>query len=250
MDTRSLLPSSPPTSPPHSQNSSPPDLPKHEEPPSPLREISEAEEEDPFLLTDTEAASMRKEEEARIIKAINLSVKSAGHLTNLLPTGTLLFFQFLLPILSNGGDCTGSPAYAAMTAILLIVCGIWCSFLSFTDTVKAPNGKFYHGVATPRGLWLPQSARVVSASRLSRFRLCPLDFLHALLSLSVFTAVALFTPNVTACLLPDSTLMPEKLQDSLPLVVGFVASFLCIVFPSPRRSFDQPLLERLVDESE
>ncbi|KAI5076928.1 hypothetical protein GOP47_0008993 [Adiantum capillus-veneris] len=267
MDPRSLLPSSP-TAPqntpprlPSSRNSLEADSFRNEETLiSPLQQITEVEEEeeeekgeDDFLLTDAEAAQMREEEEARIIKAINLSVKSAGHLTNLLPTGTLLFFQFLLPIMSNGGDCAGSgfSIYPVMTIILLIACGVWCFLLSFTDTVKGPNGKLYHGVATPCGLWLPaRSAQVFAASRLSRFHLCPLDFLHALLSLSVFTAVALFTPDVTACILPNSELIPTQLQNTLPLVVGFVASFLCILFPSPRRSFDQPLLERLVDASD
>ncbi|MCO5585756.1 hypothetical protein L7F22_039692 [Adiantum nelumboides] len=221
MDPRSLLPSSPPHAVPALESTHPP-LPRaqklsvgksseiNEESLPPLRPIStekvEEEEEDEaaFLLTDEEAAHMRDEEEARIIKAINLSVKSAGHLTNLLPTGTLLFFQFLLPILSNGGDCTGSPIYGVATMILLLVCGVWCFFLSFTDTIKGPNGKLYHGVAMPRGLWLPaRSRQVFAASGLSRFRVCPLDFLHAVLSLSVFAAVALFTPNVATCIIPS-----------------------------------------------
>ncbi|MCO5597578.1 hypothetical protein L7F22_051657 [Adiantum nelumboides] len=263
MDPRSLLPSSPPLAVPPLENTHPHapilsvDESSENEKTLPLRRpistenVQEEEDEAAFLLTDEEAAHMHEEEEARIIKAINLSVKSAGHLTNLLPTGTLLFFQFLLPILSNGGNCTGSPIYGVATVILLLVCGVWCFFLSFTDTIKGPNGKLYHGVAMPRGLWLPaRSRQVFAASRLSRFRVCPLDFLHAVLSLSVFAAVALFTPNVVACILPNLDLIPTQLQNTLPLVVGFVASFLCILFPSPRRSFDQPLLDRLVDVSE
>ncbi|KAH7446948.1 hypothetical protein KP509_01G083600 [Ceratopteris richardii] len=194
-----------------------------------------------------EYARLHEVEETRIANAISLAVKNASNLCNLLPGGTLLFFQSLLPIVSNGGACTNSQAYTFMTLALLLFCGTWCAFLPFTDTVKAPNGKLYHGIATRRGLWLPQSGdapfRTGRAVSLARFHLRPIDFLHASLSLCVFISVALFTPNVSNCFF--HSIIPQDLQNSVPLIVGFVASFLCIVFPSPRRNFDQPLLERL-----
>ncbi|KAH7443390.1 hypothetical protein KP509_02G032300 [Ceratopteris richardii] len=212
----------------------------------------EEEQDEALYPSAEEYAHFHAEEEARITNAVSLAVKNAGHLSNLLPSGTLLFFQSLLPIVSNGGVCSNSPVYTSMTLVLLLTCAIWCTMLPFTDTVKAPNGKLYHGIATRRGLWLPQRRasclQIESAASLARFRLRPLDFLHAFLSLSVFIAVALFTPNVADCLLHDA--IPLDLQNSVPLVVGFVASFLCLLLPSPRRNFDQPLLERLKADEE
>mgnify|MGYP000447469163 CR=1 FL=1 len=214
----------------------------------------------------------------RVVSAINLAVKSAGNLTNLLPTGTFLFFQFLLPIVSNGGRCTNvnnggmtirnhdphaMNINAVFTLLLLLVCAASCFLLAFSDTVKLSDGKLYHGFATPGGLWLVNAGCDVKLSPASanylrvHYRLRPIDFIHAFLSLSVFLASALFTPNVSDCLLKSisNTVIDDHdtsssnltliMSNSIPLVVGFIASFFCILFPSKRRGFDQPLLERL-----
>ncbi|KAH7433929.1 hypothetical protein KP509_07G093200 [Ceratopteris richardii] len=187
-------------------------------------------------------ASTHKEEDTRIAKAIRFAVKHCSNLSNLLPSGTLLLFQSLLPVVSNGGVCANRSLYTFMTLALLVVCGIWCAFLPFTDTVKARNGKLYYGIATRHGLWLPHS-RFGKADCLAPFHLRPIDFLHASLSLCVFISIALFTPNASNCFFPD--IIPADLQNSVPLVVNFVASCLCSLFPSHRRNFDQPPLEGL-----
>ncbi|GLJ26020.1 hypothetical protein SUGI_0499050 [Cryptomeria japonica] len=99
-------------------------------------------------------------EEASIIRAVNRALNLTAHLNNLLPTGTMLAFQVLCPIFSNGGQC--DHLHKILTAGLLTLCGISSFVLSFTDSFRAPNGKIYYGFATPRGLWAFGSRKFVA----------------------------------------------------------------------------------------
>jgi hypothetical protein len=156
---------------------------------------------------------------------------------------------------------TGLNLNGVLTLGLIVICAASCFLLAFSDTVKLGDGKLYHGFATPRGLWLVRSLggrecrlRPLSPSAARylylHYRLRPVDFVHAFLGVSVFLASAFSTPLVASCLLgaddsgagsADSTLV-----GSVPLLIGFLAALLCVLFPSKRRGFDRPpLLEHL-----
>ncbi|KAF9605001.1 hypothetical protein IFM89_012957 [Coptis chinensis] len=91
------------------------------------------------------------EQQTPIQKAISQTFQWTAHLANLLPTGTALAFQLLSPILSNQGRC--DTVSRPMTAALVILCGISCFILCFTDSFRDDNGKVCYGLATFRGLW-------------------------------------------------------------------------------------------------
>ncbi|MCO5580935.1 hypothetical protein L7F22_034809 [Adiantum nelumboides] len=175
--------------------------------------------------------------------AVHRTIQSIGHLSNFLPTGTALIFQFLLPIVSDGGTCPAA-ADKYLTGILLVVLGLFCFIMSFTDAYKAPDGSRYYGIATPHGLWIPTAGAVPlsdissAVANAPQYKLRFSDFVHGGLSIVVFIASSLFDPDVKGCF--HCSLLPGHLQTSLPIVVAFFASLLLLIFPSERHGFDEP----------
>ncbi|XP_059077436.1 protein DMP4 isoform X1 [Cryptomeria japonica] len=168
-------------------------------------------------------------EEASIIRAVNRALNLTAHLNNLLPTGTMLAFQVLCPIFSNGGQC--DHLHKILTAGLLTLCGISSFVLSFTDSFRAPNGKIYYGFATPRGLWAFGS-RKCKAFDTSRFSVRFLDFVHGIFSVLVVVSLGLANFDVVDCFYPE---MPRIYMNSVPVVAGFVISMVFVLYPSQRR---------------
>ncbi|KAH7282822.1 hypothetical protein KP509_35G048900 [Ceratopteris richardii] len=168
--------------------------------------------------------------------AVHRTIQSIGQLSNFLPTGTALVFQFILPIVSENGQCP-STADIVMTATILGLLAILCFFMSFTDTYIAPDGSRYYGVATPHGLWIPDGPHL-DASTATSYKLCFADFVRGFLSIVVFIASSLFDPDVMGCF--HCIVLPPSLQLSLPISVAFFASLILCVFPSKRHGFDYP----------
>lgn len=75
-----------------------------------------------------------------------------GNITKLLPANTFLMFQTLAPLATNDGRCGRTEVF--MTSTMLIILACTCMLVCFTDTIQF-NGKVYHGLVTPGGLWNP-----------------------------------------------------------------------------------------------
>lgn len=162
---------------------------------------------------------------------------NAGNLANLLPTGTVLAFQALIPSLSNNGKCDQVNKYfiAAAIAVFTMV----CLLSSFTDSVSVDE-KVYYGMATPKGLYVfnydnraEEEAKI--AEELKKLRVRFVDFVHALGSVVVFLVFAFSGLGVQSCYFPDSKETEYSVVTFLPLMAGVLSSFLFAIFPTKRR---------------
>ncbi|PKA58378.1 hypothetical protein AXF42_Ash013884 [Apostasia shenzhenica] len=159
-----------------------------------------------------------------------------SNLANLLPTGTLLAFQLLVPVFTKNGSC--DPATRLMTLALLLLLAASAFVACFTDSFRLPDGRVFYGLATPRGMWLFETPPESSASEvpdLSKYRLRVVDFVHAALAALVFGVVALRDKNVVECFYPSpETTTTKEVLDILPLGIGVICSMLFVVFPTTR----------------
>lgn len=170
------------------------------------------------------------------------ALESTAHLANLLPTGTLLAFQLLIPIFTNNGSC--DTATRPMTFILLALLAFSCFLACFTDSFKAPDGQIYYGLATLKGLWIfdYQAASISGVpSELSRYKVGFIDFAHAVLSVLVFVAVALRDKNVVNCFYPTPDHETKQVLDVVPIGIGVICSLLFVVFPTRRHGIGFPV---------
>ncbi|KAL9355434.1 hypothetical protein Peur_053404 [Populus x canadensis] len=184
--------------------------------------------------------AMPNEDEQNLIqKAISQTFKSTAHLANLLPTGTILAFQLLLPIFSNQGNC--DSVSGSMTAGLVALCGLSCFLSSFTDSFRDKNGNVCYGFATFRGLWVIDGSATIPPEVAANYRLQFIDFMHALMSILVFAAIALFDQNVVDCFYPSPSTKAEEVLTALPVGIGVFTSMLFLVFPTRRHGIGFPL---------
>ncbi|XP_010245585.1 PREDICTED: uncharacterized protein LOC104589093 [Nelumbo nucifera] len=179
------------------------------------------------------------EQKTLIQKAISQTFKSTAHLANLLPTGTVLAFQLLAPILTNQGQCDIVGRY--MTSSLVALCGFSCLLLSFTDSFRDGNGDVRYGIATFRGLWVIDGSCTISPEMAAGYRIKFIDFMHAFMSILVFAAVALFDQNVVDCFYPAPSDETKELLTVLPVEIGVICSMLFVVFPTKRHGIGFPL---------
>ncbi|KAA8536579.1 hypothetical protein F0562_029057 [Nyssa sinensis] len=164
-------------------------------------------------------------------RAISQTLTTTANLANLLPTGTLLAFQLLTPIFTNNGSC--DAATRPMTFCLLALLAVSCFLGSFTDSFKSSDGRVYYGLATFRGMWLFdfQAASGQPLPDLSKYRLSFIDWVHAVLSVFVFAAVALRDKNVQNCFYPmpaHTTQEPVAIINP-PTDIQKVAGCICLV---------------------
>ncbi|GLT95010.1 hypothetical protein SLE2022_127170 [Rubroshorea leprosula] len=165
-----------------------------------------------------------------------------SNLANLLPTGTVLTFQALLPSFSNNGEC--SLSHKHLTLGLIFICSVACFLSSFTDSfVHADDGKLYYGIATRNGLYvfnddlhdgLHQNNKNTK-KMLKKYHLTRIDFVHAIGSLIVFLVVSISSPNVQDCFFSNAGPNEKAMITNLPLGAGFLASVLFMIFPTRRR---------------
>ncbi|KAL5567351.1 hypothetical protein UlMin_030515 [Ulmus minor] len=175
-------------------------------------------------------------------RAISQTLTTTANLANLLPTGTLLAFQLLTPIFtSNGSGC--DAATRPLTAILLGLLALSCFLASFTDSVKATDGQVYYGLATHKGLFIfdypdPSGSGLPD---LGKFRIRFVDWVHAVLSVFVFGAVALRDKNVLTCFYPKPRHETQEVLDIVPVGIGLICGLLFVVFPTRRHGIGYPL---------
>ncbi|AEE84044.1 Protein DMP4 [Arabidopsis thaliana] len=174
-----------------------------------------------------------------IQKAIGQTFQTTAHLANLLPTGTVLAFQLLSPIFSNGGQC--DLVSKIMTSTLVAICGFSCFILSFTDSYKDKNGTICYGLATIHGFWIIDGSTTLPQELSKRYKLRFIDFVHAFMSLFVFGAVVLFDRNAVNCFFPSPSAEALEVLTALPVGVGVFSSMLFATFPTTRNGIGFPL---------
>ncbi|TQD88180.1 hypothetical protein C1H46_026241 [Malus baccata] len=197
-------------------------------------------DEDQKLPLLQDAPKLVTEEQRTLIqKAIRQTFQSTAHLANLLPTGTVLAFQLLAPIFTNPGNC--DSVSRSMTADLVALCGASCFLLSFTDSLRDNKGNVCYGFATFKGLWIIDGSANISTEVAANFHLQFIDFLHAFMSILVFTAVAVFYQNVVNCFYPMPSNEAQEVLTALPVGIGVICSMLFVVFPTKRQGMGFPL---------
>ena len=180
-----------------------------------------------------------KARQSSLQQAISQTFKSAAHLANLLPTGTVLTFQLLSPIFTNQGQC--DDVSRAMTVALLVFCGVSCFFLCFSDSLRDAKGNVRYGLATLKGIWVIDGALRPLPEEATAYRIKFIDFMHGFMSLFVFVAVALFDGNVVSCFYPSPSTQTKEILRSLPVGIGVISSMFFVVFPTTRHGIGFPL---------
>ncbi|CAA0817857.1 Protein of unknown function (DUF679 [Striga hermonthica] len=180
-------------------------------------------------------------ERSLVQQAISQTFQSTAHLANLLPTGSVLAFQLLSPIFSNQGEC--DPVGRALTAGLMGLCGLSVILFSFTDSFKDQKGNVVYGFATLRGLWIIDGSATLPPETAAKYRVKFIDVVHALMSIFVFGAIALFDENVVRCFYPEPSAGTKEVLTALPIGIGVVCSMLFVVFPTKRHGIGFPVTD-------
>lgn len=109
--------------------------------------------------------------------------------------------------------------------------------------MKASDGRVYYGIATFKGLYLFEGATVPSTSLpdLKGYRIELIDWVHAVLSVLVFGAVALRDKNVVSCFYPKPGHEAQEVLDIVPIGIGLISSLLFVVFPTRRHGIGFPV---------
>ncbi|KAI4352824.1 hypothetical protein L6164_007039 [Bauhinia variegata] len=175
-------------------------------------------------------------DESHYVYVINAILSGTARLNVLLPTATILAFSILAPLLTNDGECSKLDRW--LMGIFLAILAMSCVFFTFTDSFRTASGRLYYGVATFRGIWTFNGGRKRPCVP-SDYRLRWTDLFHASLALVSFLTFAGLHYDVVKCYYP---IMPRKVTNTLPLVVGFVVSVLFVAFPSKRRGIGYPFL--------
>ncbi|KAL3645439.1 hypothetical protein CASFOL_010619 [Castilleja foliolosa] len=174
-------------------------------------------------------------------KAVRKAFKGTAHLSNLLPTGSVMTFQLMSPVITHEGHCRSFVSQSS-TAALLGLCAASCFALSFTDSFRDERGKVRYGVATFRGLWVIDGGS--PPPEVEKFRLGFVDLVHAVMSILVFASVAMFNENVIRCFCPSPSEEAQEILRAAPVMVGVVCSLLFVMFPTRRHGIGFPLSRR------
>ncbi|EXB31963.1 hypothetical protein L484_013595 [Morus notabilis] len=188
---------------------------------------------DPTSSSTIAAAPREPGRKRRVVaKGVQKTLSKTSMLANFLPTGTLLTFEMVLPAIYRNGGC--SAVTTAMVHVLLGLCSLSCFFFHFTDSFRGPDGKVYYGFVTPKGLAVFKPGLDVEVPKDERYKLGLTDFVHAVMSVMVFVAIAFSDHRVTDCLFPGHQKDMDEIMESFPLMVGIVCSGLFLVFPTTR----------------
>ncbi|KAK3138011.1 hypothetical protein QOZ80_5AG0363290 [Eleusine coracana subsp. coracana] len=178
-----------------------------------------------------------------IQRAISQTYQSTAHLATLLPTGTVLAFQLLSPIVTAQGHCI--RANRVMAGALLSLCALSCFVLSFTDSFRDAKGAVRYGFATFRGIWVIDGGAALDPPHAAAgYRIRFIDLVHAVVSVMIFAAVALFDQNVVSCFYPVPSEDARQVLTVLPIAIGVVGSMLFVTFPTTRHGIGFPLSTR------
>ncbi|KAF3485759.1 hypothetical protein F2Q69_00057551 [Brassica cretica] len=177
---------------------------------------------------------------SKIQKVTRKAFKGTAHLSNLLPTGSVMGFQIMCPVLTHQGQC---PTIASrwLTCFLVFVCAVSCFLLSFTDSFRDPRGKVRYGLATPSGLMVMDGTITLTEEEKEKYKLRFIDLMHAMMSMLVFFAISMFDQNVIRCLFPVPSEDTKELLTGLPFIIGVVCGGFFLVFPTRRHGIGSPL---------
>lgn len=167
-----------------------------------------------------------------VANGVQTTLSKTSMLAHFLPTGTLLTFEMVLPSIYGTGEC--SHVSIVMMFVLLGLCTLSCFFFHFTDSFRAPDGKVYYGFVTTRGLIVFKPGLNVEVPKDEKYKVHFADFVHALMSVMVFLAVAFSDHRLINCLLPVHAKEVDEVMESFPLMVGVVCSCLFLIFPKAR----------------
>ncbi|OEL21802.1 hypothetical protein BAE44_0017179 [Dichanthelium oligosanthes] len=180
-----------------------------------------------------------------------MSLGTAAGLSKLLPTGTTLAFQAMAPSFTRGGTCEEHEyVNFAFTWWLIVFLTVLCAAICFTDSITDKDGHTYYGVATRNGLllfnheikdmhFLDEQEKKDLMERMKRMGWKWQDFLHAFFSAAVFLALAFCDAGVQRCLVRSKSKHWNEFLTNMPLAVGFLASFVFIIFPSTRNGIGE-----------
>ncbi|GAV74077.1 DUF679 domain-containing protein [Cephalotus follicularis] len=173
-------------------------------------------------------------------KVMRKTFKGTAHLSKLLPTGTVLAFQLLSPILTHQGKCH-NIVNQYMTLSLLSLCSISCFFLCFTDSFRDERGKVRYGLATRKGFWIIDGSVKLPYEEAAKYKIKFIDFVHAFMSVLVFAAVGMVDQNVVGCFFPVKSEEIKELLVALPVAIGVICGMFFVAFPSYRHGIGFPL---------
>jgi hypothetical protein len=174
------------------------------------------------------------------------SMGTTAGLRKLLPAGTTLAFETMAPSFTKGGQCSDHDVNFVFTWALIGFLTFLCAALRFTDSITDKDGNTHYGVATLRGFKLFNCKR--EDLQLSdeewenlkrRMKWKRRDFLHALFGAAVFGVLAFGDAGVQRCLVPWESRHWKDLLAHLPLAVGFLASFVFMIWPSTRNGIGE-----------
>nr|CAB3454201.1 unnamed protein product [Digitaria exilis] len=199
--------------------------------------------------TTTTVKNKKKKDDDHDNRLVDKSMGIAASLSMLLPTSATLALETLLPSFTNGGACSDHDVNFVFTWGLIAFLTALCALLRFTDTVADMHGNTHYVLATRDGFKLlgghdPKDLKLSDDGRENRVKLKdlkrrikrrPRDFVHAFFSSAVFMALAFCNAEVQSCLVPTETWQWQKFLTILPLGVGFLASFVFVIFPSTRK---------------
>ncbi|KAL2629420.1 hypothetical protein R1flu_014106 [Riccia fluitans] len=168
---------------------------------------------------------------------VNGLYSGASNLANLLPTGTFLAFTAIAPIVTDNGTCD-DPFEVYLTVATTIFFAFFCFLSCFTDSFQAADGQVYYGIVTLKGLWTPQLPVALHPGDKEQYKVTFIDVVHAVLSVAVFAACSLMTPNIRVCLYPH---LADNIVRIVPALVGFIVSAVFVATPSKRHGIGFPV---------
>ncbi|XP_043720940.1 protein DMP2-like [Telopea speciosissima] len=189
--------------------------------------------------------SPRKQEKPTIKLMVGTSIGHAANLLKPLPGVTVLAFQALSSSFSNRGACHDSNRI--LTAVLIGLCTLSCCFFAFSDSFIGKDGKVYYGIATLKGLYIfnkinnnyndsdHEEEEEERVRDMGKYKICILDFIHAIFSSLVFLALALSDSNIVECFFARSGVDAHELVLNIPLGISFLSGIVFIVFPTSRK---------------
>ncbi|XP_057543953.1 protein DMP7-like [Amaranthus tricolor] len=206
------------------------------------QEIDEQQKQ-PLLENQNQEENPTKQQKTKTQKAIRKTFKRTSHLQSLLPSGSVLIFEMLSPIMSKQGQCQTFLTQFSVICLIIFI-GITCFLANFIDSVKDEKDKIRYGFATFKGIWIIDGSMSVDPNEATKYRIRVVDFVHAIMGIIVFMAVVLLDQNVVTCLFPTPS---QKTKDKLvmfPIVVGVVCGLLFVWFPTNRNGVATPLSKK------
>ncbi|GFP85665.1 hypothetical protein PHJA_000710200 [Phtheirospermum japonicum] len=137
-------------------------------------------------------------------RSIQKTLSKTSLLTNYILIETLLTFEMVLPNIYTTGEC--SPITTNMIYLFLGLSTLSCFFFHFTDSFWMPDGKFFYGFMMPKGLEVFKMGLNVEVSEDEKYTVGLSDFVHVLMYVLVFMAMALSDHCVTGCVFPCHTM--------------------------------------------